>query len=326
MRCRFALAIVAMTVAAAAYSEDLKVVTAAVLYESGLAAPVVELRSVAEDGALWRAGINGWAISLDRERAIERGRRLLFGITATPYDAHSSRRIYRNGSRARDLEFDDDALAIRAGLRIRQGEHASIESLLVAGQERIGTNASQRLRNDWRSPYAGVQLTETLRFVTADDPFISRIDGVEVVTTGEAYRGNRTWAKGMIGERAGLPSGRVHLMQSFAIFGSSGLDTVNAFLVGGSWDALGALAVYGTPYANFRVKNGAVLNAGADVSITRSLDLGVRASAARAASAHSTGAMLVATQRLGGCRIIAGAGRSQHRTMVTLTLAGAMFR
>jgi hypothetical protein len=327
MRCRFAAAIIAITVsAAAAYAEDLKVVSAAVLYESGLAAPVVELRSVAEDGSLWRGGINGWAISLERERPIERGRRLLFGITATPYDAHSSRRVYRNGTRARDLEFDDAALAIRAGLRIRQGEHATIESLLVAGEERIGSNAPQALRNDWRSPYAGAQVTETFRFVTADDPFISRIDDVEVVATAEAYRGNRTWTKGMVAENAGLPLGRIHLRQSFAAFDGSGLDTVNAFLVGGSWDALGALALYGTPYAELRLRKGVSLNGGADFSVNRSLDLGVRAGVVRADATRTTGAMLMATGHLAGFRLIAGAGRSRHRTMVTLTLAGAMFR
>ena len=322
MRCK-TLALLIFRAAISARGDDLKVISAAVLYESGLAAPVVELRSIAEDGSLWRAGINGWAISVDRERPIERGRRLIFGITATPYDAHSSRRIFAEGRRARALEFDDAALVLRGGMRIREGEHAFIEPFVIAGTERIGGNAPRALREDWRSPYAGVQVTQTIRFVTADDPFISRINGIEMTTTVEAYRGNRTWTRGMIGERAGLPLGRVHLMQSFAIFGGSGLDTVNAFLVGGSWDALGPLAVYGTPYADFRVKNGAVLNAGADVSITRSLDLGVRASAA---STHATGSILLATQRIGGVRVIAGAGRSQHRTMVTVTVAGALFR
>jgi hypothetical protein len=325
MRCK-ALALVTFCAAIAAHGEDLKVISAAVLYESGLAAPVVDLRSVAEDGALWHAGINGWAISIDRERPVERGRRLIFGITATPYDAHSSRRIFQNSQRARGLEFDDAALLLRGGMRIREGEHAFIEPFVIAGTERIGSNAPRALRENWRLPYAGVQVTQTVRFVTADDPFISRIDGVEMTATAEAYRGNRTWTRAMIGERAGLPFGRVHLMQSLAIFGGSGLDTVNAFLIGGSWDALGPLAVYGTPYADFRVKNGAVLNGGADVSISPSLDAGVRASAARAGSTHTTGAMLLATEHLGGIRIIAGAGRSQHRTMVTFTVAGAMFR
>lgn len=325
MRCK-PLALLGFCVAISARGDDLKVVSAAVLYESGLVAPAVELRSVAEDGSLWKAGINGWAISIDRERPIERGRRLLFGITATPYDAHSSRRIFQNGRRARELEFDDAALVLRGGMRIRQGEHAFIEPFLVAGTERIGSNAPQALRDNWRLPYAGIQVTQTIRFVTADDPFISRIDGIEITATAEAYRGNRTWTRGLIAERAGLPLGRVHLRQSFALFGGSGLDTVNAFLAGGSWDALGPLAVYGTPYAGFRVKKGAMLSGGADLALTSSLDAGVRASVVRAGSAHTTGAMLLATEHLGGFRIIAGAGRSEHRTMVTLTVAGAMFR
>lgn len=325
MTCRRALAIIAFFVAVSGRGEELKVLSAAVLYESGLAAPVVELRSVAEDGAVWRAGISGWAISVDRERPVERGRRLIFGITATPYDAHSSRRIFRDGERAPGLEFDDAALVLRGGIRIRESEHASIDSVLIAGYDRVGSEAPQTLRNDWRSPYAGFQVIQNVRFVTADDPFISRIDGVDLTGTVEVYRGNRTWAKGMITENAGMPIGRIHLRQSFAAFGGTGLDTVNAFLIGGSWDALGPTAVYGRRYAEFRLKNGATLNGGADLSLTRSLDLGVRASVLRAGSTHASGTMLLATQRLGAYRLAAGVARSDHRTTVIVTFGGATF-
>lgn len=325
MTCRRALAVVTFLAAMSARGEELKVVSGAVLYETGLAAPVIELRSVAEDGAVWRAGISGWAISVDRERPIERGRRLIFGITATPYDAHSSRRIYVDGARAPELEFDDAALVLRGGMRIRESEHASIDSVLIAGYDRVGSDAPQTLRNDWRSPYAGIQVTQNVRFVTADDPFIGRIDGVDLTGTAEVYRGNRTWTRGMITENAGRTLGRIHLRQSFAAFGGSRLDAVNAFLVGGSWDVLGPMAVYGRRYAEFRLKSGATLNAGADVSLTRSLDLGVRASALRADSTHATGTMLLVTQRFAGFRLAAGVARSHHRTTVMMTFGGATF-
>jgi hypothetical protein len=308
-----------------ARADDLKVLTAAVLYESGLAAPSIELRSVAADGSLWRAGINGWSLSLGRERLLNHDRRLIVEVTATPYDAHSSKRIFRDGVRRRDLEFDDAALTARAALRLRESEHAFIEPGVVIGKEIIGNDAPAALRDAWRSPYAGVTVTQRIRFITAEDPFTNRIDGIDVAATGEAYHGNRTWTRATITENAGRSFGRIHLRQSLAAYRGSSLDTVSAFLIGGSWDLLRSTAVYGRRYAEFRVNRGINGNAGADFAITRSLDLGLRVSAFRSGSVHTTGTMLQATQRLGGLRLTAGAGRSEHRTTVVATAGGAVF-
>jgi hypothetical protein len=326
MTCRRAIAVVCFLAAVtSARADDFRVLTAAVLYESGLAAPSIELRSVAADGSLWRAGINGWSLSLGRERLLNHDRRLILDITATPYDAHSSRRIYRDGVRRRDLEFDDAAFTARGALRFRESEHASIEPAVVIGKEIIGNDAPAALRDAWRSPYAGISVIQRIRFITAEDPFTNRIDGIEVAATAEAYRGNRTWTRAMVTENGGASFGRIHLRQSIAAFRGNHLDTVSAFLIGGSWDLLGATAVYGRRYAEFRVPRGVNATGGADFAITRSLDLGLRVSAFRSGSIHTTGTMLQATQRLGGLRLTVGAGRSQHRTTVMATVGGAVF-
>jgi hypothetical protein len=326
MTCRRAIPILCFFAAVTiARADDVKVLTAAVLYESGLAAPSIDLRSVAADGSLWRGGINGWSLSLGRERPLDHDRRIILEVTATPYDAHSSKRIYRDGVRRRDLEFDDAALIARAALRFRQSEHASIEPGVVVGKEIIGNDAPAVLRDAWRSPYAGISVIQRVRFVTAEDPFTNRIDGIVAAATGEAYHGNRTWTRAIVTENGGASFGRIHLRQSIAAFRGSSLDTVSAFLIGGSWDLLGATAVYGRRYAEFRVTRGINANAGADFAITRSFDLGLRASAFRSGSTHTTGTMLQATKRLGGYRLTAGAGRSQHRTTVVATFGGAVF-
>jgi len=326
MTSKRAIAILCFFAAATtARADDVRVLTAAVLYESGLAAPSIELRSVAQDGSLWRGGINGWSFSLGRERLLDHDRRLVFEVTATPYDAHSSKRIYRGGVRRRDLEFDDAALTARAALRFRESEHASIEPGVVVGKEIIGNDAPAALRDAWRSPYAGVTVTQRIRFITAEDPFTNRIDGIDVAATGEAYHGNRTWTRAMVTENGGASLGRVHLRQSLAAYRGSSLDTVSAFLIGGSWDLLGSTAVYGRRYAEFRVNRGINGNVGVDFAIARSFELGLRVSAFRSGSFNTTGTMLQATQRLGGYHLTAGAGRSQHRTTVTATVSGAMF-
>jgi hypothetical protein len=309
MTCKRVIAVVCFFAAiGSARADDVRVLTAALLYEPGLAAPSIELRSVAADGSLWRGGINGWSLSVGRERLLRRDRRLILELNATPYDAHSSKRIYRDGVRTRDLEFDDAALTARAALRFRESEHASIEPGVVIGKEIIGNDAPAALRDAWRSPYAGISVIQRIRFVTAEDPFTNRIDGIEVSATGEAYHGNRTWTRAIVSENGGASLGRIHLRQSLAAYRGSSLDTVSAFLIGGSWDLLGATAVYGRRYAEFRVNRGINANAGADFAVTRSFDLGLRVSAFRSGSVHTTGTMLQATQRLGGYRITAGAG------------------
>lgn len=308
-----------------ARGDDLKVGAATILFETGQAAPVIDMRSIAEDGAVWRAAINGWALSVARERPLERGRRLILEVTATPYDAHSSRRIYRDGERVPELEFDDAALLLRGALRIRQGKHVTFEPALIAGYERIGEDAPQALRDAWQLPYAGLSVTERLRYVTAEDPFLARIEGLDLAATAEAYRGNRTWTRLLLTETAGRSLGRLHLRQSLAVFHGSGLDDVSAFLVGGSWDLLGPLAVYGTRYAEHRVDRGLTLNLGADYAITRSLELGLRAGTFRGQSQNATGTMLLLTTRTHGLRLTAGAGRSDGRTTMVVTVGGAMF-
>jgi len=326
MTCRRAIALLCFfAVVTTARADDVRVLTAAVLYETGLAAPSIELRSVAADGSLWRGGINGWSLSLGRERLLNHDRRIIFDVTATPYDAHSSKRIYRDGVRRRDLEFDDAALTARAALRFRQSEHASIEPGVVVGKEIISNDAPAALRDAWRSPYAGISVIQRIRFITAEDPFTNRIDGIDVAATGEAYHGNRTWTRAMVSENAGASFGRIHLRQSLAAYRGSSLDTVSAFLIGGSWDLLGSTAVYGRRYAEFRVNRGINGNVGVDFAVTRSFELGLRGSAFRSGSTHTTGTMLQATQRLGGLRLTAGAGRSNHRTTVMATVGGAVF-
>jgi hypothetical protein len=326
MSCKHIAIVASALFAFAAHGADVQVATAALLYETGQLAPVVELRSVAEDGATWRGGISGWTLSLTREKPVDRGRRLILGITATPYNAHSSRRIYVDGRREQALEFDDAAFTARAGMRIRQGEHASIEPAFVIGIERLGAQAPRTLRDMWRSPYAGGQLTERLRFITADDPLLGRIDGLDAALTLEAYRGNRTWTRAMLAATAGRRFGRVHVQQTLAAFSGSNLDTVSAFLLGGSWDQLGPQAIYGRRYAELRVKNGVNANTSLDFALTETLDLGVRGSVFRASSDDGRGTLLVITRHAGGIRMTAGAGRSGGHTTIVATLGGAIFR
>jgi hypothetical protein len=121
-----------------------------------------------------------------------------------------------------------------------------------------------------------------------------------------------------------MPVGVLHLRQSLALLHGTGLDTVSAFLAGGSWDALGPLAIYGTRYAEFRIKRGAVASAGVDLPVG-GFELGARASVMRAPATRASGALLEVSRRFGGVHVTAGVGRSGRRTSWIASAGTALF-
>jgi hypothetical protein len=327
MRCDRALTIacIAALLAGSVPAADMRIVTAAILAESGQAAPVIELRSVGDDGLIRRLSVSGWTIAATRDAPVDRGRRVILTFSVTPYDAHSSRRMYSDGSRARELEFDDAAVAARAAYRIREGERASTEAALIAGQEIVGSRAPHDVRDRWRTPYAGVQIAQRIRVVTAEDPYASRIEGIDLTAATELFSGRKTWSRTTLLQSAGAAAGPFHFRQSMAAMYGTNLDTISAFLVGGSWDALGPMALYGTRYAEFRLEKCAVLSGGADYAL-RSWELGVRASVMRAPRLHASGTMLGISRRAAGIHFAAGAGKSQGRTTFVASVSAAAFR
>jgi hypothetical protein len=316
------MACISMLLAGTMPAADMHVVTAAILAESGQAAPVIELRSIGDDGQVRRLSVSGWTIAMTRDTPVDRGRRVIMTLSVTPYDAHSSRRMYSNGSRARELEFDDAAVAARAAYRIREGEHVSTEAALIAGHEILGSRAPHEVRDRWRTPYAGVQITQR---VTAEDPYAGRIEGIDLSAATEVYSGRQTWSRTTLLQSAGTAAGPLYFRQSLAAMYGTNLDTVSAFLVGGSWDTLGPMSVYGTRYAEFRLDKCAVLSGGADYAL-RSWELGVRASVMRAPRLHRSGTMFEISRRAAGIHYAAAAGKSQGRMTFVASMSAAAFR
>jgi hypothetical protein len=308
MRSSGAIGALLLFAAVAARGSDMRLGTGLLLVEPGQAAPVVELRDTAANGNAWSVGISGWTLAAALERPIERGRRLFVSVALTPYNAHSSRRMYRDGVRARDLEYDSAAYTVRGGLRIRAGEHVTTEVSALLGREVVGDDAPAALRDHWRSPYAGVIWAERYRRVSAEDPFANRIHGVDLAALGELYAGSRIWSRIALSETAGRPVGPIHLRQTATVFAGSGLDRVSAFPIGGSWDVLGPAAIYGSHYAEYRPARGIVLNGGADYALSREWEVGGRMSAFQAPSTTRYGAALQTTLHAAGMRFTAGAG------------------
>jgi hypothetical protein len=314
--------VVLLVLFAATARADSRLFTSALLVEPGQAAPSIHLRNIAANGKTWDLGIDGWTVSGSMERPLDRGHKFFAAVQLTPYNAHSSRRIYADGARARELEFDSASYTVRGGLRFRHNDRASTEVSALAGYEVNDFDA-------WSSPYAGVLVSPRYRRLTSSDPFTGSITGIDVTALGELYAGDRTWSRATLTETWGRPLGRLHLRQSAALFTGSNLDQVSSFLVGGSWDVLGPTAIYGRRYAEFRVTRGLVANIGADYPLTPRWNLGARVSAFRApgldADDETFGAALQTTFRIGGARVTLGGASSGDRRMIYAMLTAAAF-
>ena len=70
--------------------------------------------------------------------------------------------------------------------------------------------------------------------------------------------------------------GRFFLRANGTAFDGRSLNTVSAFLTGGSWDAAGRMALYGYSRGAFRMARGTLVNGGVDLSLWKSTEIGVR--------------------------------------------------
>lgn len=301
------------------------------LAEPGQVAPVLSLRNIAANENVWEIGISGWTASMSVERPMNRSLVFVGSVAATPYNANSSLRAYRDGRREGDLEYDAASYTARGGVRIRQSERSTTEVQLLVGRDVIGSDAPDMLRNDWDAPYAGVIGSQRYRRVTASDPFTSRIDGLEVLARAEIYGGGHLWSRLMLTETAGSSFGRIHVQQSVMIVAGSNLDRVSSFLVGGSWDVLGPQAIYGRRYAEYRVTRGVVANVAVDHPLGTRWNVGGRVSAFRGPGVTTYGSALQASTRLRGFRLTIGAaapfsGDGEHPKMIYASVSTAVFR
>ena len=98
------------------------------------------------------------------------------------------------------------------------------------------------------------------------------------------------------------------------------LDVVNQHLVGGSWDLDRSPSLYGYHYAEFRVNRGAVLNAGVDVRLAGTWELGLRAGYLNSPSRSTYGEAIRLSTMWNGIAFHAGVGLP--RAGVSLILAG----
>lgn len=265
------LVFLVLAASAAFGAEPQKLLVASVFVDPSIAAPVVRYSVDRGDGTSYALGLSGWTVDGEWTRRLSDSRALRFTADATPLNAHNSDRIYVNGRRAPELEYDNASYRARGGLRWTHSPRSTTDVLLVGLYESVDLAR-------WDHPYAGVELAHTYSIRNASESLISSFDGIEVTGRAELFAGNESWSRLSVIESAGRSFGRVHLRQSVALLQGSSLDTVNRFLAGGSWDALGGTAIYGLRYGELRLERAVIASGGADVRIGGNWRAGVRGS------------------------------------------------
>jgi hypothetical protein len=307
MRRSFAISLMACVVALPLAAQT-DTVVAGVLGDSSIIAPVVSWNRIELNGDTLSMTLSGWTVSGEMTRRRAPRKRTVASIAITPLNAHSSDRVYVEGARARELEFDAGAVEATYGRIDTIGERWTSDVRFVALYERID-GVDEATRSFWSSPYGGIRTRQTWRRITAEDPLLLTFEGSEVSAMAEAFVGSDTWSRVRLDQRFSRRWGRLQAGESIVAFHGRSLNTVNAFLIGGSWPVADLRPLYGYRYAELRLDRGLGINVDASYSITPSIALGAHAGALRSRDLDARGVAVDVTATWKGIGIRLGAAQ-----------------
>jgi len=275
------------TVLGADEPEPASLLVSSVFADSSVVAPVVSYRHGDPKSSEYRVGVSGWTVEGQWTGRRSPKHSLLFAADLTPLNAHNSNRVYEEGERREDLDYENASYRLRGGVRLHFGsgttdgdgitDHTTLDVLLVGLYESV-SGLSPKAMNRWDQPYAGLEVVYGFRGIRAERPLIAQIDGMEITVRGEGFLGQDQWSRITYSQQWGNTLGRFHLRQgSFAVLGTAD-DFVNRSLLGGSWDALGGSAVHGLRQGELRTSHGGGGNFGADVRVAANWFVGPRLS------------------------------------------------
>lgn len=249
----------------------------------------------------------GWTSALDWERKLSPDWSVLAGAELTPWHGHASNLLYAYGKRARNREFRDTSTEIRLGIRRRMAQVVSMDARILLNKEWI-SGAADELESMWRSPYIGFEVAKSLEIMRSYDPYRFRFDGWRISATVRGSLGAVPFWRASILASAGRKLGVTFIRASVAGLRSSSSNLVAQWLVGGSWDALGATALYGHPYAEYRISTAVVGNGGVDLRVYGEWELGVRTGVLASSSGTHHGQFAQVSTIVSGLSFYAGVG------------------
>ena len=297
---KYALLLCALALPAFAQTDT---VVGGVLGDSSIVAPVVSWNRVWPRGNHFTLSMSGWTVSGEFKF-----RRAVTSLSITPINAYSGDRIYVDGERADDLEFDASSLEATFGRIDPIGKHWTSDVRLVALQDQF-----TRLNKT----YAGLRTRQAWRRITAEDPLLRTFEGFEVAAMAEIFGGDETWARIRLDQRFSRRWGRVRLGESVFVLQGHELDVVHAFLVGG----------YGYRYAEFRIDRGVGADVDLGFAVTPAIELGAHAGAMRSGDLDTRGAAVDITALIKGIGLRLGVGKAQDRDEIVVygSILGARF-
>lgn len=295
-------------------ADDRTLLVSGVFADSSIVGPVVRFTTGDAARSEYSLMLLGGTVDGQWIRHRDTKRAWILGVDSTPYNAHLSNRMYVDGSRAHELEYEAACHRLRAGLRFTPSARSTTDVHLVGLVEQVTDLDDARVRKFWEGPFLGIDAVHTYSKIASESPLIAAFNGVVLSARAEVFSGTETWSRVTLSQRAGVQKGKFHLRQSLMIAGGKGLNVVSRVLAGGSWDVLGENAVYGHRYGEFRVARGALANAGVDYSLPRNWRVGVRGSYLHSDTAHVYGGALNASKIWKTVGFNAGIGVPQKRS------------
>ena len=303
-------------------------------YESpGLVVPVLLLVSSDEQGNEWSLGLTGWTLSGERKTAIDSSRKRLLFARVTPINAQSGHYIYRDGVRDSAAEFSASSLELGGGLEIahRPRWTGAYRALVIYSPVK---DLDPELIAYWRRPFAGVEIAQSYVRVTSDELFGARWEGVKVGGTAQLLTGSSSWSRLQARVGVGKRIGPLMLSGRGAAIAGRSLNTVNAFVIGGSWDLTPPDLMVGYRYAEFRLDRAATLGGALDLRVRGAWEVGVRASYLKGKAIDEYGAAVQMTTVWRGAVFNAGvavpkaslARQGADRIVIFATLSAAVLR
>lgn len=254
-------------------ADDRTLLVSGVFADSSIAGPVVRFTTDNYSLTLLGGTLEGSWVKRQSKR-----HGWILSADVTPFNAHLSNRIYVEGKRAHELEYEAASHRIRGGLRLTPTDRTTTDIQLVGLLERITDIDDAAVRSFWEGPFLGLDVSHAYQNFSSESPLIGAFNGFTAAARVEMFTGPETWSRVSIHQRSGRQFGKIHVRQSLLAMSGKNLNVVNRTLIGGSWDVLGETAMYGHRFGEYRVARGVLANAGADYVLPRNWRVGIRAS------------------------------------------------
>ena len=245
-------------------------------YESpNLVAPAVISLIPAKNHKLFQVGMVGWSILLRSEFGYSKN--LSFGLSQdlSPLNANASIYRYKNGKRDETLNYENSSYTTKLFVKNKYSKNLINQFSLNYKKENI-KGLESNVSTFWNKPHLGLSFQSTYRDVGYEDFFNNLWDGKKIESSFEIFPGEFSWWRGYVSAGLGKKFKNYHSTISAKYFFSENLNTVNQFILGGTWE-LELLDFFpGSYYGEYRINNGLLMNGRFDKILSNSYILGYR--------------------------------------------------